>query len=538
MVRHSKLILFLIPIVTFLAVPFQNYNHARNRAIARSQQELIITEPQTHLNYAKNKAIGIFTHEAIAVNRPSNISNNISNPIFNNQPIATDVNLNLTEEEKAYLAQIDFIPICIDPDWMPYEKLDEYGNYFGLVADYIKIISQRIGKEFRVVKTSSWAESLSVARERGCDLLPGAVPTPSRKEFLNFTEPYIFLPLVVATNLDEIFILNFEQVSHNSFALIEGYAAIELLSKKYPDIEIKPVPDVRTALTMLQRNKVYGYIDTLPTISYQLKTNRMPSLKISGDLDLNYDVSIAVRNDRPLLLSIINKAIDTISAEESQKIFYHWISVKYEQEFDYRLLIKILGICLVVLSFLLYRNLIISSYNKKLIEANNKLEFLYKTDKLTGLFNRHFTDETIEKEVNRVNSYTLGFGFSVVLLDVDHFKWINDTYGHHIGDSVLVEIAGILKHNLRKTDLLGRWGGEEFIIVFPETQLAEAANLAEKLRSKISEHRFLAVEKTITASFGVAACKVDDTLQSLIKRVDDALYFSKRNNRNCVTVRD
>ncbi len=123
-------------------------------------------------------------------------------------------------------------------------------------------------------------------------------------------------------------------------------------------------------------------------------------------------------------------------------------------------------------------------------------------------------------------------------LVITRIKRINDTYGHHIGDSVLVEIAAILKNNIRKTDLLGRWGGEEFIIVCPETKLAEAANLAEKLRSKISEHHFLEVEKTITASFGVSTCKVDDTVQSPSKRVDNALYFSKRNNRNCVTVRD
>lgn len=123
-------------------------------------------------------------------------------------------------------------------------------------------------------------------------------------------------------------------------------------------------------------------------------------------------------------------------------------------------------------------------------------------------------------------------------MDVDHFKQINDTYGHHVGDSVLVEVAFILKNNLRKTDVVGRWGGEEFIVVCPETQLTNATHLAEKLRNKIEDHQFSDVEKTITASFGVSAYRVDDTVESLIKRVDGALYFSKRNNRNCVTVRD
>lgn len=476
---------------------------------------------------AENRAIGILEDGLKSV--PQTESD-----ISSNDAIAS--NLNLNQEEQEYLSKIDFIPICIDPDWMPYEKLDEEGNYVGLVADYIDIISRRIGKEFRVVKTSSWDESLSVARQRGCDLLPGAVPTPSRKEFLNFSEPYIFLPLVVATNLEEIYILNFERVSDNTFALIKGYAAVELLGKKYPDLVIKEVPDARTGLTMVRKNKVYGYIDTLPTISYQLKTNRMPNLKISGELDLDYDVSIAVRNDRPLLLAIVNKAIAIISYEERQKIFYRWVSVSYDREFDYALFWKIVAASLVVLSLLFYRNLIISRYNKRLIEANKKLDILYKTDKLTGLFNRHFIDETIESEVFRADRYNLCF--SVVLLDVDHFKQINDTYGHHVGDSVLVEVALILKNNLRKTDLVGRWGGEEFLVVCPETKLADAVHLAEKLRSKIEAHQFSEVERTITASFGVSAYRVDDTVESLIKRVDEALYSSKRNNRNCVTVRD
>jgi polar amino acid transport system substrate-binding protein len=530
MIVNPKFILFLVLLVTLLAVPFQDYNPVVNRTTGSKKEGFIRTESLTPLNPRTNQAVSISNKDFPPLHQPNYYS---SIP-----PLHSDINLNLTEEEKAYLSQIDFIPICIDPDWMPYEKLDEEGNYVGLVADYIKIISQRIGKEFRVIKTSSWDESLSIARQRGCDLLPGAVPTPSRQEFLNFSEPYIFLPLVVATNLDEIFILNFEQVSHQRFALIKGYAAIELLSKNYPDIAIETVPDARTGLTMVRRNKVYGYIDTLPTISYQLKTNKMPNLKISGELDLNYDVSIAVRNDRPLLLSILNKAIDTISDEERQKIFYYWISVNYDQGFNYVLFSKILAFFLGILFFLLYRNLIVSRYNKKLIEVNNKLDFLYKIDKLTGLFNRHFIDETLEKEVNKTNNYNLACSLSIVLLDVDHFKRINDTYGHHIGDSVLVEVAVILKNNLRKTDLVGRWGGEEFIVVCPETELSEAANLAEKLRHKISEHHFLEVEKAITASFGVSTCKVDDTVQSLIKRVDDALYFSKRNNRNCVTIRD
>lgn len=530
MIAYCRLVVCLILFVALFAVlPVKDDAYAENRMIVVGERGLILRQPVITLETQKNEAIDILNNELkIAPSAKYNIAQNNS--------IASEVTLNFNQEEQRYLSQIDFIPICVDPDWMPYEKVDEQGKYLGLVADYMKIISDRIGKEFRVVKTSSWDESLSVARQRGCDILPGAVPTPLRKEYLDFSDPYIFLPLVVATNLEEIFILDFERVSDNTFALIKGYAAIELLRKKHPEITIKEVPDAGTGLAMVRKKKVYGYIDTLPTISYQLKTNRMPNLKISGELDLDYDVSIAVRNDRPILLSIINKAIATISYEDRQKIFYNWISVRYDQGFDYVLFGEIVGVSIIFVSLLFYRNLIISRYNKRLIEANKKLDVLYKTDKLTGLFNRHIIDEEIEKEVLRASRYNLTF--SLVLMDVDHFKQINDTYGHHVGDSVLMEVAFILKNNLRKTDVVGRWGGEEFIVVCPETGLFNATHLAEKLRSKIEHHQFSDVEKTITASFGVSAYRVDDTVESLIKRVDGALYCSKRNNRNCVTVRD
>lgn len=438
-----------------------------------------------------------------------------------------------TEKELEYLSGIDFVPICVDPNWLPYEKVDEKGRYTGLVADYIKTISQKIGKEFRVIKTKSWPESLSVAHQRGCDILPGAVPTPSRKEYLSFTSPYIFIPLVVATHIDDLFIVDFAHVADKTFAIIEGYAAIEILRKKYPEAVIQEVNDAKTGLEMVQDNKVYGYIDTLPTISYQMQKERMSDVKISGELDFEYNISIAVRNDRPLLLSILNKGIASISHEERQKFFYEWISVKYEKGFNYALLWKILTAFFILISLFLYRYLVISKYNKKLTEANDKLDVLYKTDKLTGIFNRNKLDKEIEKEILRTKRYNTSF--SCVLIDIDHFKHINDAFGHYTGDCVLTEIASILKNHSRNTDIVGRWGGEEFLILCPETDLVRSAQLAEILRSIIEQYEFPQVNKVITASFGVATCTERDTSESLIKRVDVALYASKGKNRNCVT---
>ncbi|MGL1931179.1 MAG: diguanylate cyclase [Desulfotalea sp.] len=442
----------------------------------------------------------------------------------------------LSQEERNYLSLIDYIPICVDPNWMPYEKIDGDGQYIGLVADYMKLFSDQLGKEFRVIKTDTWKESVSAIEQGRCDILPGAVSTPERRKFLSFSEPYIFLPLVVATTTDELFIIDLEQVLGKTFAIVKGYAAIEILRVQYPNIKIKEVADIKDGLEMIKKGEVYGYISTLPTISYYIQSNGIEDIKISGELDVEYDISIGVRSDHPLLYSIINKTIISVPKQDRQKMLYQWISGKFTKPTDYTLLFNIVCFFVFVILLLLARTIIISRFNKRLTEVNDKLYLLYKTDKLTGLYNRHFLDDELNRGVSLAKRY--GVDLSVVLLDIDYFKQVNDTYGHPTGDAVLKDFAEIIKQTLRETDTAGRWGGEEFFVVCPETTLIGAASVAEKLRENIESHEFPNINKQVTASFGVATYHLADTVDSLVKRADQAIYISKKNGRNCVTSED
>ncbi len=155
------------------------------------------------------------------------------------------------------------------------------------------------------------------------------------------------------------------------------------------------------------------------------------------------------------------------------------------------------------------------------------------TDSLTGLFNRFALNQILDQEMER--SARSQKTFSVVLFDLDHFKKINDRYGHLEGDVVLVEMSKLIRENIRKIDFAGRWGGEEFLLVMPETDKASASIIAERLRENISENHFGKVDK-VTASFGVTAYKIEDGLDKTLKRVDNALYEAKDNNRNTVIV--
>jgi diguanylate cyclase (GGDEF)-like protein len=173
----------------------------------------------------------------------------------------------------------------------------------------------------------------------------------------------------------------------------------------------------------------------------------------------------------------------------------------------------------------------LEAINSNLEAANREITRLSLTDQLTQLPNRARLDQALVENLELSTRY--GDDFSVVLLDIDHFKQVNDTYGHLVGDTVLIELGQILAHQTRATDVAGRWGGEEFLIVAPHTSLEKAAKLAEKVRSNIASSDFSVVGYQ-TISLGVAAYSVGDDLDKLLGRADAALYRAKRSGRNRV----
>ena len=153
------------------------------------------------------------------------------------------------------------------------------------------------------------------------------------------------------------------------------------------------------------------------------------------------------------------------------------------------------------------------------------------TDHLTGAYNRKRFDEEIEKTLARRRRN--GVLSALIMLDIDHFKPVNDTYGHDVGDDVLVTLTQLIQSNLRVPDLLARWGGEEFVIILPDTDMLEARHLAERLRSLIANYRFEVIDQ-LTVSLGVTTLQPTDDSRSCLKRLDDALYQAKFAGRNQV----
>jgi len=160
-----------------------------------------------------------------------------------------------------------------------------------------------------------------------------------------------------------------------------------------------------------------------------------------------------------------------------------------------------------------------------------ELQRLATTDTLTGLRNRRAFNEFMELEIKRAERH--GNALSLIMFDIDDFKRINDTFGHHVGDDVLIHVAKLIGERIRASEILARWGGEEFIILLPQSNVEHAVHLAGELRERMQAHAFPGAG-TVTASFGVTRFSVGDSMDSLLQRADAAVYRAKANGRNRV----
>ncbi len=169
----------------------------------------------------------------------------------------------------------------------------------------------------------------------------------------------------------------------------------------------------------------------------------------------------------------------------------------------------------------------------KKIEQSSKMAEKAKYDSLTGAMTKGSFNEIVGFKIMEAKHFDTPL--SLIVFDIDHFKKINDSYGHLVGDQVLTEISSLVKSNLRKSEIFVRWGGEEFIVLLPDTTLYNAVMVAEKLKINIGQHRFKNVGR-VTCSFGVAQLRREDTIESFIGRADKALYLAKQSGRDRVEV--
>ena len=431
----------------------------------------------------------------------------------------------LTASEKAYLAEKKTIKMCVDPEWHPFEVIRD-GKHIGIAADVMREFERKLGIAIELVPTTSWDESLRLAQKRECDILSLASSTPSRLKYFDFTTPYITLPIVMATTMDKPFIGDISTLSAQKLAAVKGYAITEKLKTAYPELTIIEVKTIEDGLQMVENGEVYGYVDNLMVISSYIQKEYTGVLKVSSRLDDKVELGVATRNDETQLHYIFQKLVTQLDEPTMQKVYNRWTSTIEQVEWiDRSKVIQALVVLFLVIAAFSWRHSLLKRYNKKLLE-------LSITDKLTGLYNRQKTDEKLIQEHRKMNRYET-YHCSVMMIDVDLFKHINDTKGHQSGDRVLKQLAHVFKDTLRNTDIIGRWGGEEFIVILSHTQIEKALTVAENLRKTVENHPF-GIEDTITISIGVGELIRDQSVHENISHIDEALYRAKNSGRNRV----
>ena len=445
--------------------------------------------------------------------------------------------VHFNDEQKQYLQKKKVITMCIDPKWMPYEGFDKNGHYVGISADFFKIFQKSIPIPIKVIQTKTWEESLENAKARKCDILSLVMSTPSRKKYMDFTSPYLNIPLVLATKPNVVFFDNFKVLKNKKIGIVKGYAFNEIIRKEYPNFEIVDVENIEDGLKKVVNGKLFGYIDTLASIAYMFQTKYIGELKIAGKFDEKWHLGIGVRNDEKPLFDIFEKVVKNVPADVGQKIILKTIAIKYDRHTNYTLIMKIIAGAIVLVLFMLYHNRKLTRVNKKLEELQNKLQEQAHRDPMTNLYNRRYFHEvssSIFQIVQRDDHH-----ISLIMIDIDNFKRINDTYGHAVGDEVIKKLASLLERNVRKSDIVSRFGGEEFVILLPSTDLKGAQKIASKIREAVEEILIVADESVIrfTISLGLADIRSSDqNIEAILNRADKALYKAKESGKNRVVV--
>jgi len=434
--------------------------------------------------------------------------------------------LDLTLEERRYLQAKGKITMGVDPSWMPFEKIDN-GKHYGIAADYMKLFQKKLPVPIEMVETKSWKETIDCAKQRKCDIFSLAASTPSRLEYMDFTAPYLSVPVVIATTMDKIYINRIESILNKKIGIVRGYAMAEDMRRKFPTSNIVDVDSIEDGLRKVESGELFCYIDNLMVIADQIQKNFTGSIKVSGRLDEGVNqvnLAVGTRNDEPLLHAIFAKLVNSITPDERKAILDRWTPITHEKQLDYELLWTLFGIMLLVSALYMYHYRQLRKYNELLLK-------LSETDKLTGLYNRSKLDELLQEKYELFMRYETNCG--VAVLDIDHFKRINDTFGHQTGDSVLIEFSHLLTKIIRSTDIIGRWGGEEFLIIAPHSDIQETAQLAEKLLDQLRKHDFTSVGK-VAASCGVSSFRQGGDIQNTVRLADEALYQAKDGGRNRV----
>ena len=442
-----------------------------------------------------------------------------------------------TSAERSFLHNLRLrnepILVAFERDNYPVSFYNEKeGAFQGIAVDVLKEISRLIGVNFETATTKDtvWAEIYEKVKAGEVPMTAQLLPSATRMEhFLFSAVPYSRSYYAIMSRADYPHLATY-QVARATVGVMRKSGHQDIYRELFPENDnMKEYATLEESLDALERGDVDLLMGSEHLLLFEANYREKPGLKINIKLRAPMDSYFGFSKDQEVLRSIIDKAQQFVRTD---RIEINWAgrTSDYSKKFAEEratfltMFVGVLGVILLMVIFLLARTIFLG---KKLKEVANN-------DALTGIFNRRYFMEHAPMQIER--SLRTGGESFMILFDLDHFKVVNDTYGHQAGDEVLKETSLRVKKATRPYDLLARYGGEEFIIHMSDIAKEDVLKATERIREDVCKTPvvFEGKEIPVSASFGVAFAAPQNELQAAIKYADEALYQAKESGRNRV----
>ena len=306
--------------------------------------------------------------------------------------------IDLTKEELEFIKNHK-IKVSISNSWEPFAFKSTTNEAVGISSEYWDIIQNKLNLNTENKFFETFNEQLNSIKNNESDVIYSAGETPQRKEYAIFSKEYVKFPISIVTKKDENFIESISLIKDKKIAIGNNFTAHNILKNYFPEIDFLLVNSIKEGLDAVSNNKAYAFVDIQPVLFYNIAKLGFTDLKVTGNTGLSFSLKFMINDDYPILQSILNKAITSISVNELETIINKWNNVQFQTNVDYDLLWKVLTVILVIVLAFIYRNYTLKNLNKtlkekveektkQLNEMNKNLEELVKTK----------TDELIQKE--------------------------------------------------------------------------------------------------------------------------------------------
>lgn len=447
--------------------------------------------------------------------------------------------------------------VVIRSDWQPYYFINTQGKADGYAVELFDAISKEANIRYEFIVANNFQEVLQWLEDGKADIIPNISISSDRESILLFTQPTDDFLINIYKRSSSTEIQTIDDIQNRSVGLVRNNICTKIFNHKYAQTQQKFYDDYKALINGLLNKEIDIFCYPKPLIDFE---NGEHSTVVSLEKSLEeIKRGIGVTKPNFDLLPQLNEAITNLRLTgELDKLHEKWFNKKNYIELSRSetifLVLSFFGISFTTLIIIIYfvnkkkwlltNDMLqeeVKKQTQRLEEQNQELKSLQEElkeqlnkDTLTNIYNRKFYNQKLQELLSLYERYDTVFSF--VIFDIDDFKKINDTFGHALGDRVLIELTQMVNQHIRITDYFFRVGGEEFVVLFSNTSLEDAHTVAQKLRMSIEEELTTLENHTVTVSMGLTQVQQQDNEHTIFKRADELLYKAKKSGKNQVVL--